>query len=47
MIINDIKPQKGSNIAIFGLGGIGMSALIALSYLIVKKLLLLMCLKLN
>ena len=38
MIINDIKPAKGSNIAIFGLGGIGMSALIALNLFNCKKI---------
>lgn len=29
IILNTIQPPKGSNIAIFGLGGVGMSALIA------------------
>ena len=29
IIFNEIKPKKGSNIAIFGLGGIGLSALMA------------------
>ena len=31
-ILNDIKPHKNSSIAIFGLGGIGLSALMALQY---------------
>ena len=30
IVLNRIKPEKGSAIALFGLGGIGMSALIAL-----------------
>lgn len=38
MIMNDIKPPKDSNIAIFGLGGIGMSALIALNLFNCKKI---------
>jgi S-(hydroxymethyl)glutathione dehydrogenase / alcohol dehydrogenase len=29
MVINEIKPEKGSNIAFLGLGGIGLSALMA------------------
>ena len=31
-ILNDIKPHKNSTIAIFGLGGIGLSALMALQH---------------
>lgn len=30
IVFNEIKPQKKSNIAVFGLGGIGLSALMAL-----------------
>ncbi len=29
MILNEIKPKRGSSIAVFGLGGIGLSALMA------------------
>ena len=30
IVINSVKPEKGSSIAVFGLGGIGLSALMAL-----------------
>ena len=33
MVLNEIKPEPGSTIAVFGLGGIGMASLVALTLL--------------
>jgi len=38
IIFNEIKPKKGSSIAIFGLGGIGLSALMAIRLFNCKKI---------
>lgn len=32
IILNQVKPHSGSNIAVFGLGGIGLSALLAINH---------------